>query len=191
MVREYGGSRGRPFIACKAGGLPMPSPGRRTTGPEFDKASRKLSFTAPHSAATFPASLLDSFASGECLAQRSLPARAKLFGGFGVRHEDIESVEGTRYDQKFRCDSGIDEPARVLHVFFDEQVNGTDTDPGRRQAGDARYPGGTAAAGTLDEPAGTPSSELQARRFALAVHIKWPIEGGTARVLPVRSSSSG
>ena len=50
---------------------------------------------------------------------------------------------------------------------------------------------GTAAAGTLDEPAGTPSSELQARRLALAFHIKWPTAGGAGRVLPVRSSSPG
>jgi hypothetical protein len=40
--REYGGSRGRPSIAFKVGGLPMPSLGRRTTGPEFDKPSRKF-----------------------------------------------------------------------------------------------------------------------------------------------------
>ena len=46
--------------------------------------------------ATLSASLLNSFANGECFAQRSLPARAKLFGGFGVRHEEIESVEGAR-----------------------------------------------------------------------------------------------
>ena len=96
--REYGGSRGRPFIAFKAGGLPMPSLGRRTTGPEFDKRSWKNFRTSPHSAATLPASLLNSFASGESLAQRSLPARAKLFGGFGVRHEEIESVEGTTHN---------------------------------------------------------------------------------------------
>jgi hypothetical protein len=49
---------------------------------------------APHSAARLPASLLNSFAGGECLAQRSLPARAELFGSLGVRHEEIESLEG-------------------------------------------------------------------------------------------------
>jgi hypothetical protein len=43
----------------------------------------------------------------------------------------------------------------------------------------------------LDEPAGTPSSELQARRLALAVHIKWPTAGGAGWELPVRSSSWG
>ncbi len=58
--------------------------------------------------------------------------RAELLGDFGIRHEDVEPVEGTTHDQEFRCDSGMDEPARVLHVFFDEQVNGTDADPGRR-----------------------------------------------------------
>jgi hypothetical protein len=43
LDREYGGGRGRPFIAFKAGGLPPPSLGRRTTGPDFDKPSRKIS----------------------------------------------------------------------------------------------------------------------------------------------------
>jgi hypothetical protein len=92
--------------------------------------------------ATLPASPLNSFASGECFAQRGLPARAELFGDFGVRHEEIESVESATYDQELGCDSGVDEPARVLHVFFDEQVDRTDADPGRWQAGDAGYPGG-------------------------------------------------
>ena len=75
---------------------------------------------------------LNSFASGECFAQRRLPARAELLGDFGIRHEEVESVKGATHDQEFGCDSGVDEPARVLHVFFDEQVNGTDADPGRR-----------------------------------------------------------
>ena len=88
--------------------------------------------TAPNSAAPLLASLLNSFTSGECFAQRGLPARAKLFGGFGVGHEEIESVEGTTHNQEFGCDSGMDEPARVLHVFFDEQVDRTDADPGWR-----------------------------------------------------------
>ena len=101
-------------------------------------------------------------------------------------------MEGTTHDQELGCDSGVDEPARVLHVFFDEQVDSTDTDPGRRQAGDAGLPGrGRRLPAPLDEPAGTPSSELQARRLALSVHIKWPMAGGAGRVLPVRSSSSG
>jgi hypothetical protein len=30
-----------------------------------------------------------------------------LFGGFGVRHEEIESVEGATHDQEFRYDSGV------------------------------------------------------------------------------------
>jgi hypothetical protein len=67
------------------------------------------------------------FASGECLAQRRLPTRAELLGDFGIRHEEVEPVEGTTHDQEFGCDSGVDEPARVLHVFFDEQVESTDT----------------------------------------------------------------
>ena len=53
---------------------------------------------APHSAAALSASLLNSFASGECLAQRRLPTRAELLGGFGVRHEEIESVESSTHD---------------------------------------------------------------------------------------------
>jgi len=142
LDREYGGDRGRPFIAFKAGGLPMPSLGRRTTGPEFRQTVQENFLTAAHSAATLSAFLLNSFASGECLAQRRLPTRAELLRGFGVRHDEIESVEGTTHDQEFGCDSGVDEPARVLHVFFDEQVESTDTDPGRRQAGDGGYPGG-------------------------------------------------
>ena len=89
-----------------------------------------------------PASLLNSLARAECLAQRSLPTRAELFGGFGIRHEQVESMEGATHDQEFSCDSGMDEPLRILHVFFGEQVDSTDADPGRRQAGDARYPGG-------------------------------------------------
>ena len=100
-------------------------------------------------------------------------------------------MESATHDQEFGCDSGMDEPARVLHVFFNKQVDSTDADPGRRQAGDAGYPRRDGAAGTLDEPAGTPSSELQAKRLALAVHIKWPMAGGAGRVLPVRSSSWG
>ncbi len=51
-------------------------------------------------------------------------------------------MKGTTQDQEFGCDSGMDEPLRILHVFFDEQVDRTDADPGRRQAGDAGYPGG-------------------------------------------------
>ena len=51
-------------------------------------------------------------------------------------------MEGATRDQELGCDTGMDEPARVLHVFFDEQVNGTDADPGGGQAGDAGYPGG-------------------------------------------------
>src|SRR3984885_11498278 len=92
--------------------------------------------------ATLPASLLNSFAPGECFAQRGLPTRAELFGDFGVRHEKIKSMKGATHDQEFGCDSGMDEPPRILHVFFDEQVDRTDADPGRRQAGDACYPGG-------------------------------------------------
>src|SRR3984957_6172047 len=88
--------------------------------------------TAPHFAATPPAPLLNSFANGECFAQRRLPTRAELLGGSGVRHEEIESVESAAHDQEFGCDSGMNEPARILHVFFDEQVDRTDTDPGRR-----------------------------------------------------------
>jgi hypothetical protein len=55
-----------------------------------------------------------------------------LFGGFGIRHEEIESVKGATHDLEFGRDSGMDETPRVLHVFFDEQVESTDTDPGRR-----------------------------------------------------------
>lgn len=51
-------------------------------------------------------------------------------------------MKGATRDEKFGCDSGMDEPARVLYVFFGEQVDGTDTDPGRRQADDAGYAGG-------------------------------------------------
>jgi hypothetical protein len=65
-----------------------------------------------------------------------------LLRGFGFRHDEIESVEDTAHDQEFGSDSGADEAARVLHVFLDEQVESTDTDPGRRQAGDGGYPGG-------------------------------------------------
>src|SRR6266567_2078393 len=43
--------------------------------------------TAPNSAGTLSASLLSSFASGECFAQRRLPTRAELWGDFGVRNE--------------------------------------------------------------------------------------------------------
>jgi hypothetical protein len=88
------------------------------------------------------ASLLNSLASGEYLAQRRLPTRGELFGGFGVRHEAVKSMKGARHDQEFGCDSGMDEPPRVLHVFFGEQVDKTDADLGGRQAGDAGYPGG-------------------------------------------------
>jgi hypothetical protein len=99
---------------------------------EFDKPSSKL-FSLPR---TLPRRFwllcYVSFASGECFAKRRLPTRAELLGDFGIRHEEVEPVEGTTHDQEFRCDSGMDEPARVLHIFFDEQVNGTDADPGRR-----------------------------------------------------------
>jgi len=78
LDREYGGGRGRPFTAFKAGGLPMPSLGRRTTGLEFRQSVPENFLTAAHSAATLSAFLLNSFASGECLAQRRLPTRAEL-----------------------------------------------------------------------------------------------------------------
>jgi hypothetical protein len=42
-----------------------------------------------------------------------------LFGGFGVRHEEIESVESATYDQGFGCDSGMDEPPGVLDYIVD------------------------------------------------------------------------
>src|SRR5450432_2713713 len=83
--------------------------------------------------------MLNSFASGECLAQRRLPACGELFGDCGVRGDDIETVESTGYDQQLGGDSGVEEPARVLQVFFDEQVDGADTDPRWRQAVDAGY----------------------------------------------------
>ena len=51
-------------------------------------------------------------------------------------------MKGATHDQEFGGDSGMDEPPRILHVFFDEQVDRTDADPSRRQAGDAGYPGG-------------------------------------------------
>jgi hypothetical protein len=54
-----------------------------------------------------------------------------LFGHCGIRHEEVELVEGTRLDPEFCCDTGMNEPAGVFHVFFDEQVNGTEADPGR------------------------------------------------------------
>jgi hypothetical protein len=76
--------------------------------------------------------MLNSFASGECFAQRRLPTRAELFGDFGIRDEAVKSMKATTHDQEFGCDSGMDEPPRVLHVFFDEQVDRTDADPGRR-----------------------------------------------------------
>src|ERR1700722_5108872 len=101
-------------------------------------------------------------------------------------------MKGTTHDQEFRCDSSMDEPASVLHVFFDEQVDRTDPDPGRREGGGPGRRGtraGTAATGPLVDPAGTPSSEFQARRLALAVHIKLPMAGGAGWELPVRSSS--
>src|SRR5882724_4661227 len=72
------------------------------------------------------------FASYECLAQRRLPTRAELFGGFSVRHEEVEPVVGTTHDQEFGCDVGMDKPPRIFHVFFSEQVNRADADPGRR-----------------------------------------------------------
>src|SRR5580700_8557894 len=42
---------------------------------------------------------------GECFAQRGLPTRGELFGDFGIRHEEIESVESAAHDQEFGCDS--------------------------------------------------------------------------------------
>jgi hypothetical protein len=95
-------------------------------GPEFSKPSRKLfSLLLPR---RFWLLCYISFANGECFAQRRLPTRTELLGDFGIRHDDVEPVEGTTHDQEFRCDSGMDEPARVLHAFFDEQVKGTDDD---------------------------------------------------------------
>src|SRR6186713_1428603 len=76
-----------------------------------------------------------NFASGECFAQGRLPTRSESSGDFGFRHEEVEPVVSTRRDHEFRCDSGMDQPASVLHVFLDEQVNGTYADPRRRQAG--------------------------------------------------------
>jgi hypothetical protein len=75
--------------------------------------------------------LTSSFASRECFARRRLPTRAEWLGDFGIRHEEVKSMKGTSHDQEFGCDSGMDEPARVHHVFFDEQVDCTDTDPDR------------------------------------------------------------
>jgi hypothetical protein len=108
---------------------------------ELGKLGDLFWFIAPHSATTLLASVLNSFARGECFAQRRLPTCAELFGGFGVRHEEIKPMESATHNEERGSDSGVDEPARVLHVFFGEQVDRTDADPGRRQAGDAGYPG--------------------------------------------------
>src|ERR1700732_510744 len=91
--------------------------------PHFSQRAREMGH---------PASPLSSFARAECLAQRRLPTRAELFGDFGIRHEQVESMKGATHDQEFRRDSGMDEPPRILHIFFDEQVDSTDADPGRR-----------------------------------------------------------
>jgi hypothetical protein len=52
-------------------------------------------------------------------------------GDSGIRREEVEPVESTTHDQEFRCDSGVHEPPCVLQVFFNEQVDSTDTDLGR------------------------------------------------------------
>lgn len=64
LDREYGGGRGRLFIAFKAGGLPMPSLGRRTTGPEFRQTVQENFLTAAHSETA-----------GNCSAQEEIPDR--------------------------------------------------------------------------------------------------------------------
>jgi hypothetical protein len=68
-----------------------------------------------------------SFASGECFAQRRLPTRAELLGDFGLRHEKVKSMIGTTHDQEFGCHSSMDEQPPLLDVFFDKQVESTDT----------------------------------------------------------------
>src|ERR1700722_2485788 len=117
-------------------GLTISSNGRT----RIRQTVQEIFLAAPNSGAMPLAALLYSFSSGECFAQRRLPTRGELSGGFGIRHENVEPVEGTTHDQEFRCDSGMDKPASVVHVFFNEQVDRTDSDPGRRQAGDAGYP---------------------------------------------------
>jgi len=97
-------------------------------------------------------------------------------------------VESATHDQEFGCDSGMD--AYSMSSSTNRSIEPTPIQAGGRPATLATR-AGAAAAGTLDEPAGTPSSELQARRLALAVHRKWPMEGGAGWELPVRSSSWG
>src|SRR5215831_8743435 len=96
------------------------------------QALQETSLTAPNSAATILASLLYELWCGEGFAQRRLPTRAELLGDLGVRHEEVKSMKGTTHDQEFGCDSGMDEPPRILHVFFGEQVDRTNAEPGRR-----------------------------------------------------------
>ena len=50
---------------------------------------------------------------------------------------------------------------------------------------------GTAPAGVFDEPAGTPSSEVQPKTLDSAVQTNSPRCDGTERLLPVRSSNIG
>src|SRR5579872_1030119 len=51
-------------------------------------------------------------------------------------------MKGAARDQEFGPDASMDEPPRVLHIFFDEQVDRTDADPRRRQPGDSGHAGG-------------------------------------------------
>src|SRR5258708_36480851 len=65
-------------------------------------------------------SAISSFASGECFAQHTLPARAELLGDFGIRHEEGKSMKSATHDHGVSCHSAMDESPCVLHVFFGE-----------------------------------------------------------------------
>src|SRR5579863_6347687 len=129
------------------------------------------------------------------------PANALRSADFQLAVNCLEtSASGTRRSNPWKAPrttkSSVPTPAWTSRLAYsmsssaNRSIEPTPIQAGGRPATLATR-AGTAAAGTLDEPAGTPSSELQAKRLALGVHIKWPTAGGVGLVLPVRSSSEG
>src|ERR1700691_1665204 len=71
----------------------------------------------------------------------------------------------------------MDEPARVLHVFFGEQVDRTNADPGRRQPGDAGYPRGYGSCRHLGRTRGNTEQRAPGQTIGTRIPHKLANEG--------------
>src|SRR5207253_7506926 len=66
--------------------------------------------------------------------RRELPGKSRI--------EEIEAVDSTGIDVAFGGNTGPGEAHRIGHVLFEEKIERTNADEGRRQSGQVRCAGG-------------------------------------------------